>query len=73
MSNKVCPCKGCVPPKRNPGCHGKCPEYKAWNERHLFHKGTKDATKLCERICDDYAIRESIKNARLRQTVEKYR
>ncbi len=20
-------CYGCVPPKRNPGCHGHCPEY----------------------------------------------
>ena len=22
-------CNGCVPPKRHPGCHGKCPEYLA--------------------------------------------
>lgn len=22
-------CKGCVPPKRNPHCHGTCPEYLA--------------------------------------------
>lgn len=22
-------CNGCVPPKRNPGCHGNCPEYLA--------------------------------------------
>lgn len=22
-------CNGCVPPKRNPGCHGRCPEYLA--------------------------------------------
>ena len=20
-------CRGCVPPKRNPYCHGNCPEY----------------------------------------------
>lgn len=20
-------CKGCVPPKRYPGCHDRCPEY----------------------------------------------
>ena len=22
-------CNGCVPPKRNPYCHGSCPEYLA--------------------------------------------
>lgn len=22
-------CHHCKPPKRNPGCHGHCPEYKA--------------------------------------------
>lgn len=27
-----CPCRGCVPPKRNPSCHTSCKEYKDWKE-----------------------------------------
>jgi hypothetical protein len=27
---KICPCKGCVPPKRNAECHSNCKEYKDW-------------------------------------------
>ena len=27
-------CKGCVPPKRYPGCHGHCPEYLADKARY---------------------------------------
>lgn len=33
---KINCCNGCVPPKRNPYCHGSCPEYaeeKAENDR----------------------------------------
>lgn len=26
-----CPCRGCVAPKRQPGCHGECPEKAAWD------------------------------------------
>ena len=32
METKVCPCKGCVAPKRHSGCHVVCPEYKEWND-----------------------------------------
>ena len=27
-------CKGCVAPKRYPGCHGHCPEYLAEKAKH---------------------------------------
>ena len=27
-------CKGCVAPKRHPGCHGHCPEYLAEKAKH---------------------------------------
>ena len=27
-------CNGCVPPKRNPYCHGTCEEYKKEKARH---------------------------------------
>ena len=28
------PCRGCVPPKRHPGCHADCPEDLAWVKEH---------------------------------------
>ena len=34
MNVNDCPCKGCVPPKRNAECHSKCPEYIEWNTLH---------------------------------------
>lgn len=27
-------CRYCTPPKRNPGCHAKCPEYLAERARY---------------------------------------
>ena len=27
-------CNGCVPPKRNPYCHGTCPEYEKAKAKH---------------------------------------
>lgn len=27
---KASPCKDCVPPKRKPGCHDRCPERAEW-------------------------------------------
>lgn len=27
-------CHYCVPPKRYPGCHGKCPDYEAAKEKN---------------------------------------
>lgn len=27
-------CKGCVPPKRNPTCHGTCPDYIKEKAKH---------------------------------------
>ena len=73
MSNKTCPCIKCVPPKRNPGCHGVCPEYKAWNEEHIAHKRIVSAMKVCEAICDNYEIATTRKNMGFRHSVEKYR
>jgi hypothetical protein len=34
-------CKGCVPPDRYPGCHGKC-------EKYLNEKSAYDALKKAE-------------------------
>jgi hypothetical protein len=32
MPGKVCPCNGCVPPKRTIWCHSNCPDYDDWRE-----------------------------------------
>lgn len=26
----ACPCRECAPPKREPGCHDRCPEFMEW-------------------------------------------
>jgi hypothetical protein len=35
-------CKNCVAPKRHPGCHGHCPEYKACREDYDKRKALLD-------------------------------
>lgn len=48
-------CNGCVPPKRNPTCHGSCPDY-------IREKAAHDAL-----VEADYQ-RRSIKNGLITQT-----
>ena len=38
-----------------------------------YGKAVKDAAKAVDKICDDYAIKESIKNGKARGNVERYR
>ena len=38
-------CKGCVAPKRYPGCHAVCPEYLAQKEQHDKDKAVMDQKK----------------------------
>ena len=30
MTTLICPCNGCVPPKRTSTCHSTCKDYKKW-------------------------------------------
>lgn len=73
MSNSNCPCNGCVPPKRYPGCHGGCEEYKSWNEEHIRHNRELYIAKAKDKLCDDYTIDEMSKNAKKRREIEKHR
>lgn len=41
-------CKGCVPPKRNPWCHGCCPEYLKEKAQHDEKKAEEDRRKRIE-------------------------
>lgn len=48
-------CNGCVPPKRNPYCHGTCPDY-------IREKAENDAKR------DEDFKKRSIKNGLIVQT-----
>lgn len=41
-------CNGCVPPKRNPYCHGYCPEYAKEKEQHDKEKAVSDYKRTIE-------------------------
>ena len=41
-------CKGCVAPKRYPGCHDRCPEYKKQKAEHEERKAVADKKKFTE-------------------------
>ena len=42
-------CRGCVAPKRYPGCHGHCPEYLADKAKHDEEKAEKERRESTER------------------------
>lgn len=46
-----CPCHGCEAPKRQPGCHAVCPEYKEWNEARQVLLDKIRQTKLENDAC----------------------
>lgn len=35
MTNKDCPCNGCVAPDRHIDCHASCGRYKIWSAKHV--------------------------------------
>lgn len=39
------PCHGCVAPKRYPGCHDKCKDYKKWKAGELVKKDAERKRK----------------------------
>lgn len=39
------PCHGCVAPKRYPGCHDKCKEYKKWKADEQVKKNVEQKRK----------------------------
>ena len=47
-------CRGCVAPKRYPGCHGHCPEYLAEKAKHDKAKAEMDKAKNIERGLDSH-------------------
>ena len=65
-------CKDCVPPKRNSGCHGKCPEYieekeakdKFLADRRKQINGELEAYAVIKRSMDRAARQKHIKRRR---------
>ena len=41
-------CKGCVAPKRYPGCHGHCPQYLAEKAKHDADREEENKRKRIE-------------------------
>lgn len=42
---KDSPCHGCVAPKRYPGCHDRCKEYKEWKADEQVKKDAERKRK----------------------------
>lgn len=47
---RECPCRPCVPPKRNSTCHSECKEYKDWKTEHDQYVAETRAQRDLQRI-----------------------
>lgn len=43
--NQIFCCKGCIAPKRHPGCHDHCPEYQKQKAEYEAKKAVADREK----------------------------
>lgn len=57
-------CKNCVAPKRHPGCHSECEEYKACNEEHLRVKAIIDHDKHIDGLFKGFRMNGAIRSIR---------
>ena len=64
MANKECPCRYCVPPKRNAECHSTCPEYKEWNDERLSYKAKISEARHSEFVSDPTTVKKHIRRRR---------
>lgn len=60
-------CKGCLKPKRHPGCHDHCPEYLAEKAKHDNQKAQQDQERgidsgIYQQRCD--AVGRALKNGK---------
>lgn len=58
-------CKECVPPKREPGCHDRCPEYK--EARAEYDKIKAAEKRYSKKFNDAYGQRDYAVNKALRK------
>jgi hypothetical protein len=64
MANEDCPCKYCVAPKRHPGCHADCDEYKKWDIKHQQELVKIREKNRAENDCFPNRLRNGIKRRR---------
>lgn len=60
----ICPCKECIAPKRKPGCHSTCPEYKEWREWLNKRKNMLSESEVRDFILDSIERNRRLKNAK---------
>ena len=48
------PCRKCVPPKRSPGCHDRCPDRDKWLEKQEVIKANRRKEQEEEAAIIDY-------------------
>ena len=63
MGNVIKCCKDCVAPKRHPGCHSTCPEYRTEKAEYEEYKAKVDKQKAIKAGLDSMAI-ASVNRAR---------
>ena len=59
------PCKGCVAPKRHPGCYGSCQEHNEWLAEYHEAKELIEADRQRNMTTQTY-IQESVRKLRRR-------
>lgn len=59
--DKIGPCKGCLPPKRYPGCHDHCDGYISWAKQNEEEKTRMHNLKKVDRAFYEYRIEQNRK------------
>ena len=60
------PCKGCKPPKWQPGCHGTCEEHRIWKEELDSKKAQIFADKCRQSQLDSFEKKRMKRKAKRR-------
>jgi hypothetical protein len=60
-------CKGCVPPKRFPGCHGSCPDYIREKAEYNARKAEADKKKATQDGLTEQSLRGVARSAKYRK------
>lgn len=65
MAN-ICPCKGCVPPKRTSTCHSTCQDYIMWSAEHQARLNAIHEAKRHEQATNPRVVWKARNNRRNR-------
>lgn len=56
----ICPCNGCVPPKRHEACHDHCKEFKEWKQP-IIDSYAERAKAVDRRMINDSKTKKNMK------------